>query len=243
MRRLIPLAMLAATGRCAVRLVTIAQDGQQSSTVIQDCQTLAAGVTLCNDLEVPGVTGTVTLTVHNTHTPPTCPEKVTKTSMLMMHYSARVIEATGQPSYLFETVKDYTRGQPMRLGTSQSLKGLDLALEGMCEAQKAVLTIPPELGFGKEAKPNVPAGSTLRYEVEIVKILKIGRDGKPIRPNIFKLIDLDGSQHLERHELSAHFDRISQPLPPNVLNEDKDGDGKLSWDEFGGPKGNSKDEL
>merc|ERR1712032_841689 len=102
----------------------------------------------------------------------------------------------------------------MRLGTSQSLKGLDLALDGMCETQKAVLTIPPELGFGNVPKPNVPSGSTLQYEVEVIKVLKMGRDNKPIRPNIFKLIDTDGSQHLEREELYAHFERISQPVPP-----------------------------
>jgi len=200
-------------------------------------------VTLCNDLDVPGVKGTVTLTVANTHIPPECPEKVTKTSMLLMHYSARVVSKASGEGYLFETVKDYTRSPPMKLGTSQSVKGLDLALDGMCEGQKAVLTIPPELGFGKVAKPNVPAGSTLRYEVEVIKILQIGRDGKPIRPNIFKLIDADRNGHLEREELHAHFERISQPVPPNVLNEDTDGDGKLSWDEFGGPKGASKDEL
>ena len=63
-------------------------------------------------------------------------------------------------------------------------------------------------------------------------------------PNLFKLMDSDGSRDLDEREIHYHFDRIGQKLPSPTLfkDQDKDSDGKISWDEFSGPKG-TKDEL
>ena len=41
-----------------------------------------------------------------------------------------------------------------------------------------------------------------------------------------------------------HFARIGKEMPSNAMSsEDKDGDQRISWEEFSGPKGRSKDEL
>ena len=49
---------------------------------------------------------------------------------------------------------------------------------------------------------------------------------------------------LDESELRHHFERIGKTLPPEAIKaEDTDKDGKLQWEEFGGPKGRSKDEL
>ena len=67
-------------------------------------------------------------------------------------------------------------------------------------------------------------------------MLRIAPDGKPYRPCFFSIIDSDRDSYLTIEELNRHFSRIGQQLPPHVMNEDKDSDGKISWGEFTGPK-------
>ena len=89
--------------------------------------------------------------------------------------------------------------------------------------------------------------STLRYDIEIISVLYVDAKGLPFRPCFFSLIDTDDSGDLDGVELRRHFERIKQPLPPHVMTEDKDGDGRISWEEFTGPKlprkPKGKDEL
>lgn len=219
-------------------------DGSATTKVAQDCETLAPGVELCNDIEIGG-SKELQLLVNSTYIPTHCPMKLAKKSIVLLQYSGWVVSETSETSYLFESQRDFTRAPPTYLGVGKTIKGWDIALEGMCEGQKATLVIPPELAYGDEAQPNRPAHATLKYEIEVTSILTLGSDGKPIRPNIFRLIDTDGSQKIDAEELDAHFIRIGQPRPQRVP-DDADGDGKISWDEFTGPKGNKpipKDEL
>jgi FKBP-type peptidyl-prolyl cis-trans isomerase len=64
------------------------------------------------------------------------------------------------------------RGTPFAfwVGEGQVLPGLDEALLGMHEGEMRRVTVPPAMGYGTEAKPNIPPNSTLRFEVELLDI-------------------------------------------------------------------------
>ena len=52
----------------------------------------------------------------------------------------------------------------------------DEGLLDMCIGEKRKLTIPPELGYGKNAMGPIPAGSTLIFETELVGIKGVKKD-------------------------------------------------------------------
>jgi FKBP-type peptidyl-prolyl cis-trans isomerase len=56
------------------------------------------------------------------------------------------------------------------VGEGQVLPGLDQGLLGMKEGELRVVTVPPGLGYGNEAKPKIPPKSTLVFEVELLDV-------------------------------------------------------------------------
>lgn len=64
------------------------------------------------------------------------------------------------------------RGEPMKfwVGEGQVVEGLDQALLGVKEGELRTVTVPAKLGYGMEAKPNIPANSTLIFEVELIDV-------------------------------------------------------------------------
>ena len=164
-----------------------------------------------------------------------------------MHYTASAsLTPEGGGWVAFESVDDFTHARAIKMGTGEVVKGWGLAMIGMCEGTKAVLTIPPTVGFdspeGRPARPaGVPVGATLRYEIEIIAVLLLDKEGVPFRPCFFTMIDTDLSGDLDPVELAVHFKRINKPVPPHVMVEDTDGDGRISYDEFNGPKWPRKD--
>lgn len=56
------------------------------------------------------------------------------------------------------------------VGEGQVLPGLDEGLLGMKEGELRVITVPPSLGYGMDAKPKIPRNSTLVFEVEMLDV-------------------------------------------------------------------------
>jgi len=172
-------------------------------------------------------------------------EKVKKGQFLSMHYTGTidVSSDTGTAGKQFDSSRDRGQTFDFKIGTGQVIKGWDKGLVGLCKGAKATLIIPPHEGYGERgAGGDIPGGATLNFDVEVVDIT----DKAPPEPNMFKDLDVDEDAKLSKEEVLAYFKKQGQDELPDGLweNEDKDGDGFIQWEEFGGPKGsNPKDEL
>ena len=79
-----------------------------------------------------------------------------------------------------------------------------------------------------------------------MEVVDISKEGPP-EPNLFKDLDVDPKDgKLSKEEVRAFFQKQQGPdaeIPTGLWErEDQDSDGFISWDEFGGPKG-EKEEL
>ena len=60
----------------------------------------------------------------------------------------------------------------------------------------------------------------------------------PPPPNYFDMIDTNSDGFLDKEEIDAYFKEMGRETPDALWEqEDKDQDGRISWDEFSGPKG------
>ncbi|KAK5097505.1 Peptidyl-prolyl cis-trans isomerase fpr2 [Lithohypha guttulata] len=102
----------------------------------------------------------------------TCTRKTKSGDQIDVHYRG-TLASDGS-----EFDASYNRGQPLSfaVGTGRVIKGWDEGLLDMCIGEKRKLTIPPELGYGKNAMGPIPAGSTLIFETELVGIKGVKKD-------------------------------------------------------------------
>jgi len=168
-------------------------------------------------------------------------EKVVREKHLIMHYTGYIDESseTGEKGKKFDSSHDRNQTFAFQIGVGQVIPGWDKGLLNLCKGAKAILTIPPEMGYGERgAGADIPGGATLKFDVEVVDIL----DSAPPPPNVFKEIDSDADKKLSKDEVEAWFQAKQGIGIPDGLwdSEDKDGDGFITWEEFGGYKG---DEL
>lgn len=162
-----------------------------------------------------------------------------------MHYVGTIDKSskTGEPGKEFDA--STTKDEPFnfQVGAGEVIDGWDQGLIGLCKGAKAKLVIPPEMGYGEEgAGDDIPAGATLHFDVEVLDV-----SDEPLEEekeeNLFAALDANKDNKLTKAELLSFF-KGDEDLPEGIWEEeDKDGDGFISWEEFNGPKGEGKPEL
>ncbi len=67
---------------------------------------------------------------------------------------------------------DSSMGMPLvfTVGQGQVIEGLDRGVVGMRKGGRRQLTIPPNLGYGDQAFPDLPANSTITCEVVLLSV-------------------------------------------------------------------------
>jgi len=95
-----------------------------------------------------------------------CSRKTQKGDKIDVHYRG-TLASNGQK---FDASYDRDTPFTFTLGAGMVIKGWDQGLLDMCVGEKRTLTIPPSLGYGDRAMGPIPAGSTLVFETELLKI-------------------------------------------------------------------------
>ena len=174
-------------------------------------------------------------------------EKVQKGNFLKMHYTGTIDESspTGEKKKEFDSSRGRNQTFDFAVGTGQVIQGWDNGLIGLCKGAKATLVIPAEEGYGAGGSgATIPGGATLNFDVEVVDV---SAEAPPAQPeeNLFETIDEDKSGKLTEEEVKKWFKEVQkQDMPADLMKqEDKNNDGFIDWEEFGGPKGDKAPEV
>lgn len=85
---------------------------------------------------------------------------------ITVNYTGTLTDGTKFDSSLNPGREPFT----FNLGAGEVIQGWDKGFAGMKVGGKRTLTIPPELGYGKQESGKIPANSTLIFEVELLKV-------------------------------------------------------------------------
>ncbi|KAG8369565.1 hypothetical protein BUALT_Bualt14G0026600 [Buddleja alternifolia] len=116
------------------------------------------------------------------------------------------------------------RGTPFKfkLGQGHVIKGWDEGIKTMKKGEKALFTIPPELGYGESGSPpTIPPNSTLQFEVELLSwtgVKDICKDG-----GIFKKILTEGEGWQNPKDLDEVFVKYEAQLEDGTIVSQTDG--------------------
>ena len=166
------------------------------------------------------------------------PTKVESGSIVGFHFTVTVDASSHGSRDLIgkkiESSRDKGIAPSFPVGQGKVVAGLDQGLIGLCKGAYAYIIVPPHLGYGNTGKPEqgIRSDTTLRYDVEIIDI-------QPPVPNDFAKIDTNKDWRITREEAKHYFEGLGQLIDLDSLwkDEDKNGDGHISWEEFSGPKG------
>jgi peptidylprolyl isomerase len=87
--------------------------------------------------------------------------------VVLVHYVGKLTNDT-----VFDSSRRRNQPFKFKLGAGQVIKGWDEGIALLNIGDKAVLTIPPHLGYGERATGNIPANSTLIFEVELLDVIE-----------------------------------------------------------------------
>jgi len=86
-------------------------------------------------------------------------------SNVTVHYTGTLPNGTK-----FDSSKDRNQPFTFKLGAGRVIRGWDEGIALLRVGDKAILTIPPTLGYGDMSNGAIPANSTLIFEVELIDV-------------------------------------------------------------------------
>ncbi|RYY99992.1 MAG: FKBP-type peptidyl-prolyl cis-trans isomerase [Chitinophagaceae bacterium] len=89
--------------------------------------------------------------------------KPAATDQVVAHYAGTLLDGT-------KFDNSYDRGEPITIGLNQVIKGWTEGLQLMSPGSKYRFFIPYQLAYGLQQTGNIPAGSALIFEVELLEI-------------------------------------------------------------------------
>ena len=94
-------------------------------------------------------------------------KKLAKGDKLKVHFVGKLVDGRQFDSSV-------ERNQPFEfvLGMKQGIPGWDESFTFLKVGDKAVITIPPEMGYGDTPMPKIPTGSYLVFDVEVLDVFK-----------------------------------------------------------------------
>ena len=97
-------------------------------------------------------------------------------NLVEVHYVG-VALSTGR-----EFDSSWDRGEPLtfQLGAGQVIPGWDDGVQGMKVGGTRLLVLPPELGYGEQGNPKIPANSVLIFRLKLLDVSKVPGGGSGV---------------------------------------------------------------
>jgi peptidylprolyl isomerase len=85
--------------------------------------------------------------------------------VVVAHYTGWLTDGTK-----FDSSRDKDQPYAFRIGLGAVIAGWDEGLATMKAGGKRRLIVPPDLAYGDAARPGIPPGSTLIFDVELLEV-------------------------------------------------------------------------
>ncbi|XP_043918938.1 peptidyl-prolyl cis-trans isomerase FKBP9 isoform X2 [Protopterus annectens] len=189
-----------------------------------------------------------TVQIKTTYKPDTCSVLTKKGDFVKYHFNASLMDGTS-----LDSTHNYGKTYNIVLGSGQVVLGMDIGLHDMCIGEKRTVIIPPHLGYGEQGiDGEVPGSAVLIFDIELVELVEGLPEGymfiwnEEVSSDLFNEIDQnhDGeilpdefsgyiSQQvsLGRGKLAPGFDPL-KIIANMFTNQDRNGDGKITEEEF-----------